>query len=155
MKILYLHFLYFLISVNSLKANIDINEIKNDMYNEIVEIRNKYINIKNEILSPFNKANLSYDYYLDSLKFLSANLEIKRQGMFLLIKDMDLSYDDICLIDELNNNSILLYNIINSFGSVYHSYLFHFDPSLSFYEYTCGMESLSRLEKSIPYLDDN
>ena len=155
MKIPYLHFLYFLISVNSLKANIDINEIKNDMYHEIVEIRNKYINIKNEILSPFNKANLSYDYCLDSLKFLSVHLDIKRREMFLLIKDMDLSYDDICLIDDLNNNSILLYNIINSFGSVYHSYLLHINPSLSFYEYTWGMESLAHLENNFPYLDDN
>ena len=155
MKILYLHFLYFLISVNSLKANIDINEIKNDMYHEIVDIRNKYLTIKNELLSPFNKANLSYDYCLDSLKFLSVHLEIKRRGMFLLIKDIDLSYDDLCKIDDLNNNSILLYNIINSFGAVYHSYLLDINQSLSFYEYTCGMESLSHLEKNIPYLDDN
>ena len=155
MKILYLHFLYFLISVNSLQANIDINEIKKDMYDEIVDIRNKYFTIKNELLSPFNKANLSYDYCLDSLKFLSLQLEIKRQGMFSLIKDINLSYDDICLIDELNNNSILLHNIINSLGAVYHSYLFHISPSLSFYEYTCGMESLFHLEKNIPYLDDN
>ena len=155
MKILYLHFLYFLISVNSLKANIDINEIKNDMYHEIIDIRNKYLTIKNELLSPFNKVNLSYDYCLDSLKFLSVHLEIKRRGMFLLIKDMDLSSYDLCKIDDLNNNSILLYNIINSFGSVYHSYLLDINPSLSFYEYTCGMESLSHLEKNIPYLDDN
>ena len=155
MKILYLHFLYFLISVSSLKANIDINKIKNDMYHEIVEIRNKYLTIKNEFLSPFNKANLSYDYCLDSLKFLSVHLEIKRRRMFFLIKDIDLSYDDICKIDDLNNNSILLHNIINSFGAVYHSYLIHINLSLSFYEYTCGMESLSHLEKNIPYLDDN
>ena len=59
---------------------------------------------------------LCIDYYLDSLKFLSEQLEIKRQVMFTLIKDIDLAYDDICLIDELNSNSILLHNIINSFG---------------------------------------
>ena len=155
MKILYLHFLYFLISVNSLKANIDINEIKNDMYYEILEVRNKYLTIKNEFLSPFNKANLSYDYCLDSLKFLSEHLEIKRQAMFTLIKDIDLAYDDICLIDELNSNSILLHNIINSFGGVYHSYLFFINPSFSFDEYIAGMEALFQLEKNIPYLDDN
>ena len=155
MKILHLHFLYFLISVNSVKANIDINEIKNDMYHEILDIRNKYLTIKNEFLSPFNKANLSYDYCLDSLKFLSERLEIKRQAMFTLIKNIDLAYDDICIIDELNNNSILLHNIINSLGAVYHSYLLRINPSLSFHEYKCGIESLSHLEKNIPYLDDN
>ena len=155
MKNLYLYLLWLLISVNSLHANIDINEIKNDMYHEIIDIRNKYLTIKNELLSPFNKVNLSYDYCLDSLKFLSVHLEIKRRGMFLLIKDMDLSSYDLCKIDDLNNNSILLYNIINSFGAVYHSYLLDINQSLSFYEYTCGMESLSHLEKNIPYLDDN
>ena len=155
MRITYLNWLYFLISINSLQADININEIKNDMYNDIIDIRNKYLTIKNELLSPFNKANLSYDYCLDSLKFLSVHLEIKRRGMFLLIKDIDLSYDDICKIDDLNNNSILLHNIINSFGAVYHSYSLDINQSLSFYEYTCRMESLSHLEKNIPYLDDN
>ena len=87
MKILHLHFLYFLISVNSVKANIDINEIKNDMHHEIVEIRNKYLTIKNELLSPFNKANLSYDYCLDSLKFLSERLEIKRQDILSKLQE--------------------------------------------------------------------
>ena len=155
MKTLYLHFLYFLVSVNSIQANIDINDIKDDMYHEIVDVRNKYLTIKNELLSPFNKANLSYDYCLDSLKFLSERLEIKRQAMFTLIKDIDLAYDDICLIDELNSNSILLHNIINSFGGVYHSYLFLINPSFSFDEYIAGMEALFQLEKNIPYLDDN
>tara|TARA_Y100000741_G_scaffold110636_1_gene83097 strand:+ start:205 stop:576 length:372 start_codon:yes stop_codon:yes gene_type:complete len=122
------------------------------MYYEILEVRNKYLTIKNEFLSPFNKANLSYNYCLDSLKFLSLHLEIKRRGMFLLIKDIDLSYDDLRKIDDLNNNSILLYNIINSFGAVYHSYLLDIKPSLSFYEYTCGMESLSQLEKKYSVL---
>jgi len=155
MKTLYLHLLYFLISVNSLHANIDINDIKDDMYHEIVDVRNKYLTIKNELLSPFNKANLSYDYCLDSLKFLSERLEIKRQAMFTLIKNIDLAYDDICLIDELNSNSILLHNIINSFGGVYHSYLFLINPSFSFDKYIAGMEALFQLEKNIPYLDDN
>jgi len=155
MKTLYLRLLYFLISVNSLQANIDINDIKDDMYHEIVDVRNKYLTIKNNLLSPFNKANLSYDYCLDSLKFLSERLEIKRQAMFTLIKDIDLAYDDICLIDELNSNSILLHNIINSFGGVYHSYLFLINPPFSFDEYIAGMEALFQLEKNIPYLDDN
>jgi len=155
MKILFLHLLYFLVNVNSLQANIDINEIKNGMYHEIIDIKNKYLNIKNEFLSPFNKANLSYDYCLDSLKFLSEHLEIKRQAMFTLIKDIDLAYDDICLIDELNSNSILLHNIINSFGGVYYSYLILINPSFSFDQYISGMEALFQLEKNIPYLDDN
>lgn len=155
MKILYLHFLYFLISVNALNANIDINDIKNDMYQEIINIRNKYLNIKNDLLSPFNKANLPYDYCLDSLKLLSERLEVKRRAMFSSIKDIDLSYGDIRLIEELNNNSILLHNIISGLGSIYHSYLYHINPSFSFYQYTTGMKALFHLEKNIPYLDDN
>ena len=155
MKNLYLYLLWLLISVNSLHANIDINEIKNDMYHEIIDIRNKYLNIKNELLSPFNKANLSYDYYLDSLKVLSEHLEIKRRAMFSSIIDIDLSYDNICLIDELNNNSILLHNIINNFGGLYYSYLFHINPLFPFNQYSAGMEALLHLEKNIPYLDDD
>ena len=155
MKTLYLYLSYFLISVNSLQANIDINDIKDDMYHEIIDVRNKYLTIKNNLLSPFNKANSSYDYCLDSLKFLSEHLEVKRQAMFSLIKDIDLAYDDICLIDELNSNSILLHNIINSFGVVYHSYLLVINPSFSFDKYIVGMEALFHLEKNIPYLDDN
>ena len=155
MKILFLHLLYTIISVNYLQANIDINEIKHDMYHEIIDIRNKYLAIKNKLLSPFNKANLSHDYCFDSLKVLSEHLEIKRREMFSSIKDINLSYDDICLIDELNSNSILLHNIINSFGGVYHSYLFLINPSFSFDKYIAGMEALFQLEKNIPYLDDN
>ena len=155
MKIPYLNLVFFIISLKSLQANIDINEIKNDMYHEIIDIRNKYLNIKNELLSPFNKANLSYDYYLDSLKVLSEHLEIKRRAMFSSIIDIDLSYDNICLIDELNNNSILLNNIINNFGGLYYSYLFHINPLFPFNQYSAGMEALLHLEKNIPYLDDD
>ena len=155
MKILYLHLLWFLISVNSLHANIDINEIKNDMFHEIIDVRNKYLSIKNELLSPFNSVNTSYDYCLDSLKALSYHLEIKRQEMFLLIKEINLSHDDICSIDQLNNNSILLHNIINSFGGVYHSYLLHINPLFSFDQYIGGMEELFKLEKKYPILNDN
>ena len=155
MKILYLHLLYFLISINSIHANISFNELKKDMCYEIVDVRNKYFTIKNELLSPFNKANLSYDYWLDSLKLLSDHLEIKRLAMFSSIKDLDLSYDDFYLIDELNNNSILLHNIISCFGRIYHSYLFNINSSFLFDQYTSGMELLFHLEKKILYLDDN
>ena len=155
MKIPYLQLVFFIISVNALQANIEINKIKNDMYHEIIHIGSKYLSIKNELLSPYNSANESYDYCLDSLKILSIHLEIKRREMFSLIKDIDLSYDDIILIDELNNNSILLHNIINGFGNVYHSYLLIMNPSFSFDQYAAGMEALFRLEKNIPYLDEN
>jgi len=155
MKIPYLKLVFFILCINSLQANIDINEITNDIYHEIVEARNKYLSIKNELLSPFNNTNISYDYCLDSLKFLSKNLEIKRREMFLSIKDINLSYDDIYLIDELNNNLIFLHNIINGFGRVYHSYLIHMKQSFSFDQYTVGMEELFHLEMNIPYLSDN
>ena len=141
-----------------LQANIDINEIKDNMYYEIVNTKNKYLSIKNKFRSPYinNTNNYSlYINYLDSLRFLAGNLEINRQKLFLSIRDIDLSDDDIYFINELNNSSILLFNIINSFGRIYDTYLINMISSeYSLEQYSFDMESLLLLEKNIPYLND-
>tara|TARA_B100000579_G_C22580330_1_gene733188 strand:- start:3 stop:380 length:378 start_codon:yes stop_codon:yes gene_type:complete len=125
------------------------------MYNDIIRARNNYLSIKNSVLSPYNNVSVCYNSYLDSLKILSTQLEINRKELFFLIKEIELSYNDICLIDEMNNNSILLYNIINDFGKIYSSYLFNINVSYPFYKYSSNVEALLKLEKNIPYFDSN
>ena len=87
MKFLYLCFLYFLINISLVQGDNGINEIKNNMHNDIIEARNKYLSIKNSVLSPYNKASLSYNYYIDSLKILSTHLEMNRKEVFSLINE--------------------------------------------------------------------
>ena len=134
-----------------LQANIDINEIKDNMYYEIVNTKKKYLSIKNNFRSPYinNTTNYSlYSNYLDSLRFLSENLELNRQKLFLSVRDIDLSDDDIYFINELNNSSVLLFNIINVFGRICYTYLISMIGSeYSLEQYSLDMESLLRLEK--------
>ena len=158
MKYSYLYLMLLIIWAKPLQANIDINEIKDNMYYEIVNTKKKYLSIKNNFRSPYinNTNNYSlYTNYLDSLRFLAGNLEINRQKLFLSIRDIDLSDDDIYFINELNNSSILLFNIINGFGRIYHTYLISMISSeYSLEQYSLDMRSLLRLEKNIPYLND-
>ena len=106
--------------------------------------------------SPYINNYSLYTNYLDSLRFLAGNLEINRQKLFLSIRDIDLSDDDIYFINEINNSSILLFNIINSFGRIYHTRLIHMISfeNYSLDQYSLDMENLLRLEKNIPYLND-
>ena len=153
MKSLYLCLICYLVNISSIHGNNDINKIKNNMYNDIIRVRNNYLSIKNSVLSPYNNVSVCYNSYLDSLKILSTQLEINRKELFFLIKEIDLSYNDILIIDDLNNNSILLYNIINGFGKVYNSYLFNVNISYPFDKYSADIEALLELEKNIPYSD--
>ena len=155
MKFSYLYLTLLIIWVKPLKANVDINEIIDNMYYEIDNTKKKYLSIKSDFRSPYINNYSLYTNYLDSLRLLAGNLEIKRQKLFLSIRDIDLSDEDIYFINELNNNSILLFNIINSFGRVYHMYLINMISSeYSLEQYSFDMESLLRLEKNIPYLND-
>ena len=151
MKYSYLYLMLLIIWAKPLQANIDINEIKDNMYYEIVNTKNKYLSIKNNFRSPYinNTNNYSqYINYLDSLRFLAGNLEINRQKLFLSIRDIDLSDDDIYFINELNNSSVLLFNIINGFGRIYHTYLISMISSeYSLEQYSLDMRSLLCLEK--------
>ena len=69
--------------------DIDINEIKDNMYYEIVNVKKKYQSIKNNFRSPYinNINNYSlYTNYLDSLRILAENLEINRQKLIFCVK---------------------------------------------------------------------
>ena len=158
MKYSYLFLMLLIIWAKPLQANIDINEIKDNMYYEIVNTKKNYLSIKNNFRSPYikNTTNYSlYSNYLDSLRFLSENLELNRQKLFLSVRDIDLSDDDIYFINELNNSSVLLFNIINGFGRIYHTYLISMISSeYSLEQYSLDMRNLLRLEKNIPYLND-
>ena len=154
MKFSYLYLMLLIIWDKPLQANIDINEIKDNMYYEILNTKKKYLSIKSDFRSPYINNYSLYTNYLDSLRLLAGNLEIKRQKLFLSIRDIDLSDDDIYFINELNNNSILLFNIINGFGSIYHIYLVNMiSYEYSLEQYSFDMKSLLRLEKNIPYLN--
>ena len=155
MKFSYLYLTLLIIWVKPLKANVDINEIIDNMYYEIVNTKKKYLSIKSNFRSPYINNYSLYTNYLDSLRLLAGNLEIKRQKLFLSIRDIDLSDEDIYFINELNNNSILLFNIINSFVRIYDTYLINMISSeYSLEQYSFDMEILLRLEKNIPYLND-
>ena len=148
MNFSYLYLTLLIIWVEPLKANVDINEIIDNMYYEIVNTKKKYLSIKSNFRSPYINNYSLYTNYLDSLRLLAGNLEIKRQKLFLSIRDIDLSDDDIYFINELNNSSVLLFNIINVFGRIYHNYLINMIGSeYSLEQYSLDMESLLRLEK--------
>jgi len=151
MKFSYLYLPLLIIWAKPLHADIDINEIKDNMYYEIVNAKKKYQSIKNNFRSPYinNINNYSlYTNYLDSLRILAENLEINRQKLFISIRDIDLLDDDIYFINKLNNSSILLFNIINGFGRIYHTYLIHMISSeYSLEQYSLDMKNLLRLEK--------
>ena len=150
MKFSYLYLTLLIIWVKPLKANVDINEIIDNMYYEIVNTKKKYLSIKSNFRSPYINNYSLYTNYLDSLRLLAGNLEINRQKLFLSIRDIDLSDDDIYFINELNNSSVLLFNIINGFGRIYHTYLISMISSeYSLEQYSLDMESLLRLEKKI------
>ena len=155
MNFSYLYLTLLIIWVEPLKANVDINEIIDNMYYEIDNTKKKYLSIKSDFRSPYINNYSLYTNYLDSLRLLAGNLEIKRQKLFLSIRDIDLSDEDIYFINELNNNSILLFNIINSFGRIYDTYLINMISSeYSLEQYSFDIESLLLLEKNIPYLND-
>jgi len=84
MKFSYLYLPLLIIWAKPLQANIDINEIKDNMYYEIVNAKKKYLSIKNNLRSPYINNYSLYTNYLDSLRFLAGNLEINRQKHFYL-----------------------------------------------------------------------
>ena len=140
----------YILAIDAIYANSDINELKSSSNYYISTIKNEFLSIKNKIISPYNKKQFPYESFLDSLYFLSEKLDTQRKNMFSDLRGLDLTSKDIQFFDNLNRDSILLYNIINGFGRIYHSYLSYnkTNKDYSFEQFTLEMKNLLVLEQN-------
>ena len=140
-----------ILSVDLIYANSDIDELKRNSNNYISAIKNEFLSIKKKIISPYNKKQFHYESYIDSLHFLSEKLDIHRKNIFSDLIVLDLTKKDIQFFDNLNRQSILLYNIINGFGRIYQSYLNYDNTNrnYSFEQYALEMSNLLVLEQKL------
>ena len=138
-----------ILAIDAIYANSDINELKSSSNYYISTIKNEFLSIKNKIISPYNKKQFPYESFLDSLYFLSEKLDTQRKNMFSDLRGLDLTSKDIQFFDNLNRDSVLLYNIINRFGRIYHSYLSYdkTNKDYSFEQFTLEMKNLLVLEQ--------
>ena len=137
------------LSFDKIHANSNIDELKSNSKNFILDIKREFLSIKNKISSPYNKKQFPCELFLDSLKFLSEKLDDRRKNMFSGLIGLDLRNEDIHFFDNLNKDSILLYNIINGFRGIYHRNLIcgKSNRDYSFEKYTQDMRKLLVLEK--------
>ena len=140
-----------ILSVDLIYANSDIDELKRNSNNYISAIKNEFLSVRDKIISPYNKKQFHYESFTDSLHFLSEKLDKQRENMFSDLIGLDLTAKDIQFFDNLNRKSILLYNIINGFGRIYHSYLNKdkTNKDYSFEQYTIDMRNLLVLEQKL------
>ena len=141
-----------ILPVNLIYANSsDIDELKSNSNNYMSAIKNEFLLVKNKIISPYNKKQYHYESFLDSLHFLSAKLDAQRKNMFSDLIGLDLTMKDIQFFDNLNRESILLFNIINGFGRIYYRYLNYDNTNTdySFEQYTLEMKNLLVLEQNL------
>ena len=140
-----------ILAIDAIYADSDINELKSSSNYYISTIKNEFLSIKNKIISPYNKKQFPYESFLDSLYFLSEKLDTQRKNMFSNLRGLDLTSKDIQFFDNLNKDSVLLYNIINRFGRIYHSYLSYdkTNKDYSFEQYASGMRSLLVMEQKL------
>ena len=146
-----IYVLIYILSVDLIYANSDIDELKRNSNNYISAIKNEFLLIRDKIISPYNKKQFHYESFMDSLHFLSEKLDTQRENMFSDLIGLDLTAKDIQFFDNLNKKSILLYNIINGFGRIYHSYLNkdNTNKDYSFEQYTLEMRNLLVLEQKL------
>ena len=114
-------------------------------------MKTEFISIKKKIISPNNKKQFPYQIYLDSLNILSEKLNKQRENMFSDIIGLNLTIKDIQFFDNLNKDSILLFNIINGFRRIYHSYLSYDNANgeYSFEQYSLDIKNLLVIEKKL------
>ena len=138
-------------SIDKIYSISNTDKLKSSSNNYISVVKKEYLSIKNKIISPYNKKQFHYESYIDSLHFLSEKLDIHRKNIFSDLIELDLTKKDIQFFDNLNRESILLYNIINGFGRVYHSYLNYGNTNrdYSFEQYALEMRNLLVLEKKL------
>ena len=140
-----------ILSIDRIYSNSNINELKRNSNNYISAIKNEFLLIRDKIISPYNKKQFHYESFMDSLHFLAEKLDIHRKNIFSDLIALDLTKNDIKFFDNLNRESILLYNIINSFGRIYHSYLSSDNTNryYSFEQYALDMRNLLVLEQKL------
>ena len=140
-----------IISIDKIYAT-NIDELKRSSDKYISALKNEFLSIKNKIISPYNKKQLHYESSLCSLHFLSEKLHIQRKNMFSDLVGLDLTTKDIQFFDNLNRESILLYNIINSFGRIYYYIYLNYNNTnrdYSFEKYALEMRNLLVLEQKL------
>jgi hypothetical protein len=140
-----------ILSIDRIYSNSNIDELKRNSNNYISAIKNEFLSIKKKIISPYNKKQFHYESFMDSLHFLAEKLDIHRKNIFSDLIALDLTKNDIKFFDNLNRESILLYNIINGFGRIYHSYLNYdnINRGYSFAQYALEMKNLLVLEQKL------
>ena len=71
--------------------------------------------------------------------------------MFSSLIGLDLENEDIQFFDNLNKESVLLYNIINGYGEICHSYLNYGNSNkdYSFEQYALEMRKLLILKQKL------
>ena len=140
-----------ILSIDTIYSNSNIDELKRNSNNYITVIKNEFLSIKSKIISPYNKKQFHYESFMDSLHFLSEKLDKHRKNMFSDLIGLDLTAKDIQFFDNMNRESILLYNIINGFGRIYHSYLNYGNTNgdYSFEQYALDVRSLLVLEQKL------
>ena len=139
------------LSFSQVYANSNIYILKSNSINDISDIKKEFLSIKNRITSPFNKKQFPNESFLDSLKFLSQKLDAQRKNMFSSLIGLDLENEDIQFFDNLNKESVLLYNIINGYGEICHSYLNYGNSNkdYSFEQYALEMRKLLILKQKL------
>ena len=140
-----------ILSIDKIYSNSNIDELKRNSNNYISAIKNEFLLIRDKIISPYNKKQFHYESFMDSLHFLSEKLDTQRGNMFSDLIGLDLNAKDIQFFDNLNRESILLYNIINGFGRIYNSYLNKdkTNKDYPFEQYTLEMRNLLVLEQKL------
>ena len=144
-------FVICILFIDSIFANSDIHQLKRTSSNNISTIKNKFLVVKKKIISPFNKEQFPYGSFLDSLNLLAEKLDKQRKNMFSDLVRLDIKAKEIQFFDNLNKESILLYNIIIRFRRIYYNYLIYnkINGDYSFKEYTLEIDNLMILEREL------
>ncbi len=143
-----IHLLLYIFFLQPIYSNDNIQELKNTSLNDMKIIKYKYLSIKKKVYSPYNKKQINYDHYLDSLQVLSSELNSKRTNLFIKLKEFELSDKDIQFFAKINEKSILLFNIINNFGRMCRSYFYCQDcKGFDLAEYALDTKILNALEQ--------
>ena len=134
----------------------DENSIENlldDMSIILEEVEVEYHLLKNNILSPTNDINTSYEFFLDALKHISVLLKNERIKVFAKTTNLEISQKNIIIFSKLNSKAVVLNNMIADLHNIYHSYNpIKQSKSYTIKKYHYKMACLNNLEKILDQL---